>query len=87
MERWKTQIRNKIEDSNVEEPVKLLADSGDQEISASAKRVSLRSGRDGAFIDAFQLLEYWSTLELSYRIPRVSKIASVGASHPFLDLC
>ncbi len=26
-----------------------------------------------------QLLEYWSTLEVSYRIPRVSKIASVSS--------
>ncbi|OCF43734.1 histone-lysine N-methyltransferase, H3 lysine-36 specific [Kwoniella heveanensis CBS 569] len=63
MSKWKLQIRNKIEDSNVEQPVKELQDSPDSEISNLAK----------------QLLEYWSTLELSYKIPRVSKIASLDA--------
>ncbi|WWC64819.1 uncharacterized protein I303_107433 [Kwoniella dejecticola CBS 10117] len=60
---WKLQIRNKIEDSNIEEPIRLLQDNGDEEISKLAK----------------QLLEYWSTLELSYKIPRVNKIASLDA--------
>lgn len=41
----------------------MLAQSEDQEISALAKR----------------LLDYWSTLELSYRIPRVAKILSLDA--------
>lgn len=63
MSKWKLQIRNKIEDSKVEEPVRALADGADEEISRVAK----------------QLLEYWSTLELSYRIPRVSRIESVSA--------
>lgn len=62
MSKWKLQIRNKIEDSKVEEPVRALADGADEEISRVAK----------------QLLEYWSTLELSYRIPRVSRIESVS---------
>ncbi|WVQ94922.1 hypothetical protein IAU59_002008 [Kwoniella sp. CBS 9459] len=63
MSKWKLQIRNKIEDSKVEQPVKALQDSEDEEVSRLAK----------------QLLEYWSTLELSYKIPRVSKIASLDA--------
>jgi histone-lysine N-methyltransferase SETD2 len=62
MSKWKLQIRNKIEDSKVEEPVRALADGEDETISQVAK----------------QLLEYWSTLELSYRIPRVSRIESVS---------
>ncbi|WVN89997.1 histone-lysine N-methyltransferase, H3 lysine-36 specific [Cryptococcus depauperatus CBS 7841] len=63
MNKWKLQIRNKIEDSKIEEPVKELARSKDETLSTLAK----------------QLLEYWSTLELSYKIPRVSKIASLDA--------
>lgn len=64
MNKWKLQIRNKIEDSNIEEPVKMLGQSEDETICGLAK----------------QLIEYWSTLELSYKIPRVSKIASVSTS-------
>ncbi|ADV23354.1 Histone-lysine N-methyltransferase, putative [Cryptococcus gattii WM276] len=63
MNKWKLQIRNKIEDSNIEEPVKVLGRSEDETICGLAK----------------QLIEYWSTLELSYKIPRVSKIASLDA--------
>lgn len=63
MNKWKLQIRNKIEDSKIEEPVKALSQSGDEKICGLAK----------------QLIEYWSTLELSYKIPRVSKIASVSS--------
>ncbi|WVO21645.1 histone-lysine N-methyltransferase, H3 lysine-36 specific [Cryptococcus decagattii] len=63
MNKWKLQIRNKIEDSNIEEPVKMLGQSEDETICGLAK----------------QLIEYWSTLELSYKIPRVSKIASLDA--------
>ncbi|WVW86390.1 hypothetical protein I302_108436 [Kwoniella bestiolae CBS 10118] len=63
MSKWKLQIRNKIEDSNIEEPVKKLQDSQDEEVSNLAK----------------QLLEYWSTLELSYKIPRVKKLATLDA--------
>lgn len=64
MEKWRTQIRNKIEDSGIEEPIKALAAGDDAELAEIAKR----------------LLEYWSTLELSYRIPRRSKISSVSFS-------
>jgi histone-lysine N-methyltransferase SETD2 len=64
MSKWKLQIRNKIEDSKVEEPVRTLVHTEDERIGALAE----------------QLLGYWSTLELSYRIPRVSKIASVCLS-------
>jgi histone-lysine N-methyltransferase SETD2 len=59
---WKLSIRNKIEDSNIEESIKVLRDGPDEELSDM-------SG---------QLLEYWSTLELSYKIPRKTKIASVS---------
>lgn len=62
MEKWRTQIRNKIEDSGIEEPIKVIAAGDDAELAAIAQR----------------LLDYWSTLELSYRIPRRSKIASVS---------
>ncbi|ORX40448.1 hypothetical protein BD324DRAFT_658455 [Kockovaella imperatae] len=63
MNKWKLQIRNKIEDSNIEEPVKVLSRSDDREIKSVAKT----------------LLDYWSTLELSYRIPRKSKISTLDA--------
>ena len=62
MVKWPLQIRNKVEDSNIETPVRALQDSDDEAISSVAK----------------QLLTYWSTLEHSYKIPRVSKIASVS---------
>lgn len=62
MEKWRTQIRNKIEDSGIEEPIKVIAAGEDEELASIAQR----------------LLDYWSTLELSYRIPRRSKIASVS---------
>jgi hypothetical protein len=61
---WKLQIRNKIEDSNIEEIVKAMRDGPDEELAGLAKH----------------LLEYWSTLELSYKIPRMSKIQSVRAT-------
>ncbi|OXM77986.1 histone-lysine N-methyltransferase, H3 lysine-36 specific [Cryptococcus neoformans Bt63] len=63
MNKWKLQIRNKIEDSKIEEPVKVLSQSEHEKICELAK----------------QLIEYWSILELSYKIPRVSKIASLDA--------
>lgn len=63
MEKWRTQIRNKIEDSGIEEPIKVIAGGEDEELASIAQR----------------LLDYWSTLELSYRIPRRSKIASVSS--------
>ncbi len=39
MDGWRPLIRNKIEDSKVEEPVQALADSPDEELSSIAKRV------------------------------------------------
>ncbi|TXT15823.1 hypothetical protein VHUM_00326 [Vanrija humicola] len=61
MERWKLTIRNKVEDSNIQEPVRLLSEGSDSELAGIAKH----------------LLEYWSGIELSYKIPRVRKIASL----------
>ena len=79
MIKWKLQIRNKIEDSNIEEPVKLLCDSPDDIIGGLAKQVCHEHSVVSQ-LTLRKLLQYWSTLELSYKIPRVSKIASV--SHP-----
>jgi hypothetical protein len=62
MAKWKLQVRNKVEDSGIEEPVKKLAESEDEQ---------LRSIAQG-------LLDYWSTLEISYKIPRKPKIKSVS---------
>lgn len=64
MSKWKLQIRNKIEDSGIEEPVKVLADGEDDQLKTLAR----------------DLLEYWAGLEVSYRIPRKSKITSVSTS-------
>ncbi|WOO81021.1 Histone-lysine N-methyltransferase, H3 lysine-36 specific [Vanrija pseudolonga] len=61
MDRWKLTIRNKVEDSNIQEPVKILSEGSDAELAGIAKH----------------LLEYWSGIELSYKIPRVHKIASL----------
>ncbi|KAL1410857.1 histone methyltransferase set2 [Vanrija albida] len=61
MERWKLTIRNKVEDSNIQEPVKALSQGGDEQLAGIAKH----------------LLEYWSGIEMSYKIPRVHKIASL----------
>lgn len=62
MAKWKLQIRNKVEDSGIEEPVKAIAESGDEQLRSIAKG----------------LLEFWSTLEMSYKIPRKPKIQSVS---------
>jgi hypothetical protein len=40
MTRWKLQLRNKIEDSNIEEPVKRLQAGSDAELSTLAQSVS-----------------------------------------------
>jgi len=63
MSKWKLQIRNKVEDSGIETPVKALAEGDDEQLKTLAEG----------------LLEYWSGLEVSYRIPRKSKIASVSS--------
>jgi len=62
MSKWKMQIRNKIEDSGIEEPVKAMAEGEDEQLKTLAQG----------------LLEYWAGLEVSYRIPRKSKITSVS---------
>lgn len=54
--------RNKVEDSGIEDVVKVLADGDDEQLAAIAK----------------DLLDFWSTLEMSYRIPRVQKLDSVS---------
>ena len=77
MNKWKLQIRNKIEDSNIEEPVKALTNSDDRSIRSIAKEVPSIEHNVVLATDLPQLLTYWSTLELSYRIPRKSKIKSV----------
>lgn len=60
MARWKTQIRNKIEDSKVEEPVALLAKSDDQEIRTLAKQVSDLQPDDGVSLKLI-LYSCWTT--------------------------
>lgn len=40
MSKWKLQIKNKIEDANIEEPVRSLASHPEDEISGPAKQVS-----------------------------------------------
>jgi hypothetical protein len=75
MARWKLQLKNKIEDSNIEEPVRQLEAGSDAELRVLAKSVShTRYSRADA-----KLLDQWSTLELSYKIARVSKIAGLDA--------
>lgn len=59
MKQWQLTIRNKIEDSNIEDPVRTLRDGDDKELAGLARG----------------LLQYWSTLEVSYKIPRVNKMA------------
>ncbi|BEJ11877.1 hypothetical protein CspHIS471_0203370 [Cutaneotrichosporon sp. HIS471] len=53
--------RNKVEDSGIEDVIKILADGGDEQLATVAK----------------DLLDFWSTLEMSYRIPRVQKLESL----------
>jgi len=61
MMQWKLQERNKVEDSGIQEHVSQFAQDPNPSISGPAQK----------------LLEYWSTLTLSYRIARKSKIASL----------
>lgn len=59
MKQWQLTNRNKVEDSNIEQPVRALADGEDKELATLAS----------------DLLRYWSSLEMSYRIPRVNRQA------------
>jgi hypothetical protein len=61
MMQWKLQEKNKVDDSGIQEPVELFAQDARPQISGPAQR----------------LLDYWSTLKLSYRIARKPKIASL----------
>ncbi|CAK9780083.1 hypothetical protein CC85DRAFT_283658 [Cutaneotrichosporon oleaginosum] len=63
LEKFKSTMtyRNKVEDSGIEDLVKVLADGEDEQIATIAK----------------DLLAFWSTLEMSYRIPRVQKLESL----------
>lgn len=54
MEKWPLMNRNKVEDSNIEEPVRRLAASTDVELASIAHL----------------LLNSWSSLSTAYRIPR-----------------
>lgn len=71
MEKFKSTMtyRNKVEDSGIEEVVKVLSDGEDEQLATIAK----------------DLLDFWSTLEMSYRIPRVQKIESVSWLAGILD--
>ncbi|KAK4048419.1 histone methyltransferase set2 [Microbotryomycetes sp. JL201] len=60
---WDLQQRNKVESSGIEEPVKKCAAMSDARIQEMAK----------------QLLNYWDSLELGYRIPRSAKEAGEDA--------
>ncbi|RZM09808.1 MAG: T9SS type A sorting domain-containing protein, partial [Pedobacter sp.] len=61
MMQWKLQERNKVDDSGIQEPVLHFAQNEKPLISGPARK----------------LLDYWSTLTLSYRIARKPKIASL----------
>jgi hypothetical protein len=61
MMQWKLQERNKVDDSGIQEHVSQFAQDANPSISGPARK----------------LLEYWSTLTLSYRIARKPKIASL----------
>lgn len=63
LEKFKSTMtyRNKVEDSGIEDVVKVLADGEVEQLAAIAK----------------DLLAFWSTLEMSYRIPRVQKLESL----------
>jgi hypothetical protein len=63
MYQWKLQEKNKVEDCGIQEPVQRCAESTDPRISGPARK----------------LLEYWSTLVVSYRIARKPVIASLDA--------
>lgn len=62
MLKWKVQVRNKIDDSGIEGPVRSLAGGSDEELKKLAQ----------------ELLDFWASLETSYKIPRKAKIESVS---------
>ena len=61
MYQWKLHEKNKVEDSGIQGPVEQFTKSDDPRVSEAARK----------------LLEYWSTLTVSYRIARKPKIASL----------
>jgi hypothetical protein len=62
MMQWKLQEKNKVEDCGIQETVQQFAQDANPQISDPARK----------------LLEYWSTLTVSYRIARKPKIASLA---------
>ena len=71
MSKWKTQIRNKIEDSNIEELVKVLQDRPDEQIQPLAKQVRSVTWRYGLLTE----LSFWNTGRLLRR--RIKSLASL----------
>lgn len=61
MNQWRLQEKNKVVDSGMEELVEGFVKNADARVSGAAR----------------QLLDYWATLEVSYRIARKPKIASL----------
>ncbi|KAJ7146126.1 hypothetical protein C8R44DRAFT_756649 [Mycena epipterygia] len=51
---WPLSVRNKVEDSRIEVPVKAIAESEDEKLKSLAQ----------------PLLDHWAELELAYRIPK-----------------
>nr|CRX79216.1 hypothetical protein ls5931a1_00049 [Leucosporidium scottii] len=72
---WTLKTRNKVEDSKIEPSVQRCADMMEERISKMATAVSLARfvplpSRDADVLPSHQLLDYWDSLELGYRIPR-----------------
>lgn len=76
MTNWPLLQWNKIEDSMIEEPVKIRQGSPDGTIKELAEKVCC-CRRQGVLIltTNTQLLSHWATLEVGYRIPKRIKVS------------
>ena len=77
---WPLIQRNKVEDSKVDVPVKVCAESENEVLAEQAKKVRayvvLWSGHESDS-SCRQLLAQWDKLEYAYRIPKRLKGVSV----------
>ncbi|KAI5119568.1 hypothetical protein M0805_005632 [Coniferiporia weirii] len=63
---WPLLQRNKIEDSKIEEPVRVLTQSENEKLRSLA----------------LELMAHWATLEVGYRIPKRQKLEGDGEGSP-----
>ena len=82
MSTWPLLTRKKIEDSQIETPVRSLGEDEDEKVKGLAEKVQESFSSTFERLTKFmQLLAQWATLEAGYRIPK--RLKPVSASFSF----